>query len=195
MRAPAPSSIAQRSEAQESAVGTAGAGRSEEDQRLAMSGTFVSRDALRPPVIDTYDMRSNFNRILGFLNGFITPANSDLASTPTTTGPTRQWTRTLCGLYLRLLLQALRPPGLDDRNIRIRGFTHPVNRNDVFTCPTTSSASFSERLLRRRRPHGLRRRHAAGASCSAARAGTSSPARSTSSRTSSRTASPNSRRT
>ena len=43
----------------------------------SQAGTFVGSDRLRPPVIETYDMRGNLNRLLSILNGFTLPAASD----------------------------------------------------------------------------------------------------------------------
>jgi Zn-dependent metalloprotease len=48
----------------------------------AQSGTFVGADRLRPPAIETYNMRGNLSRVLAFLNGVITGGASDLAADP-----------------------------------------------------------------------------------------------------------------
>jgi len=44
------------------------------------SGTFLANDALRPPHLVTYDMRSNLQRTIDFLNGLVSLNAADLAT-------------------------------------------------------------------------------------------------------------------
>ena len=101
----------------------------------SQSGTYVGSDRLRPPAIETYDMRGNLNRLLLILNGFIAPVASDFAS-----DPDNDWTdganvdaHVYAGYTYDYYFKRFGRRGLDDRNIRMRSFTHPVNRDDFRT--------------------------------------------------------------
>lgn len=130
--------VKKRSDMQtQSAVGTGTGvlGDRKKISALSLAGTFLSSDALRPPSINTYDMQSNVTRLLNILNGFIIPGNSDLGS-----DTDNDWTdganvdaHVYQGYTYDYFFKRFARRGLNDRDIRIRGFTHPVNRNDVFT--------------------------------------------------------------
>jgi bacillolysin len=99
----------------------------------AQGGTFVGSDKLRPPVIETYDMRGNLTRTINFLNGFVTLTTSDLAS-----DSDNDWTdganvdaHVYAGYTYDYYFKRFGRRGLDNANIRIRGLTHPVNRDDA----------------------------------------------------------------
>ena len=164
----------------------------------SQGGTFVGSDRLRPPVIETYDMRGNLTRTINFLNGVVNLNASDFAS-----DSDNEWTdganvdaHVYAGYTYDYYFKRFGRRGLDNANIRIRSLTHPVNRQDAFTASSSVSRHLlPERVLRRRRHHGLRRGTAAEPDVRRAAAGTSSPARSTWSPTSSLTASPTIRRT
>ena len=138
---------------------SAGARRS---ARARRGGTFIGSDRMRPPVIETFDMRGNLPRTLNFLNGAVNLNASDFASDSDNQWTDRRQRRRprLRRLHLRLLLQAARR-GLDNANIRIRSLTHPVNRQDAFTASSSVFDTFYERVLCRRRHHGLWRGPAA----------------------------------
>jgi bacillolysin len=133
--------IEQRSDAkrQSASVG-AGIGVLGERKKVSSSaqgGTYVSSDRLRPPVIETYDMKGNLNRLLGVLNGFTLPGQSDFAS-----DSDNEWTdgpnvdaHVYAGYTYDYYFKRFGRRGLDNANIRIRSFTHPVNRQDARTAP------------------------------------------------------------
>ena len=129
--------VRQRSDAQRqtSSVGV-GIGVLGERKKVSASsqgGTFVGSDRLRPPVIETYDMRGNLNRMLTVLNGFTPPSASDFAS-----DSDNDWTdganvdaHVYAGYTYDYYFKRFGRRGLDNANIRIRSFTHPVNRADA----------------------------------------------------------------
>ena len=174
----------------QSAVGRA-AGVLGDSKKISVTGSgssFTARDLLRPPVIETEDMKGDPIRTAGYLNGSVTLDASDLASTTD-----NKWTDVrggrcarLCGLHLRLLLQTLRPARSrqqqhPDPQPRQSGAAHAGGPDALLQfVPGLLRKCF----LRRQRRDGLRRRAAARDSRSAARRGTTSRARSTSSRTS-----------
>ena len=99
----------------------------------SQGGTYVGSDRLRPPVIETYDMRGNLTRLINILNGFIGPAASDFAS-----DTDNDWTdganvdaHVYAGYTYDYYFKRFGRRGLDNANIRIRTFTHPVNREDA----------------------------------------------------------------
>jgi bacillolysin len=129
--------VDQRSDAkrQVSSVGV-GIGVLGERKKVSSSsqgGTFVGSDRLRPPVIETYDMKGNLNRMINILNGFTIPVASDFAS-----DSDNDWTdganvdaHVYAGYTYDYYFKRFGRRGLDNANIRIRSFTHPVNRSDV----------------------------------------------------------------
>jgi bacillolysin len=131
--------VDQRSDAQRQVssvgVGTGVLGGRKKVSSSSQGGTFVGSDRLRPPAIETYDMRGNLNRLLLILNGFIAPAASDFAS-----DSDNDWTdganvdaHVYTGYTYDYYFKRFGRRGLDDNNIRIRSFTHPVNRDDALT--------------------------------------------------------------
>ena len=131
--------VDQRSDAkrQVSSVG-AGVGVLGERKKVSSSsqgGTFVGSDRLRPPVIETYDMKGNLNRLINILNGFTIPVASDFAS-----DSDNDWTdganvdaHVYAGYTYDYYFKRFGRRGLDNANIRMRSFTHPVNRADALT--------------------------------------------------------------
>ena len=129
--------VEQRTDAKRQ-VGSVGVGVGVLGERKKVSsssqgGTFVESDRLRPPVIETYDMKGNLNRMINILNGFTIPVASDFAS-----DSDNDWTdganvdaHVYAGYTYDYYFKRFGRRGLDNANIRIRSFTHPVNRNDV----------------------------------------------------------------
>ena len=108
----------------------------------SQGGTFIGSDRMRPPVIETYDMRGNLTRTINFLNGFINLNASDFAS-----DSDNQWTdganvdaHVYAGYTYDYYFKRFGRRGLDNANIRIRSLTHPVNRQDAFTASPRCSA-------------------------------------------------------
>ena len=129
------------------------------------AGHFLACDELRPPTIETYDMRAIPSRVDNVLLGRVNLSTNDLGA-----DSDNDWTRRrrrrcphLRGLHLRLLLQAIRPPGPQQRR-------HPRCRTWCTRCTGRTSRSLRrrfrrllrQRVLRRRRCDGVRRRAAAG---------------------------------
>jgi thermolysin len=116
-------------------VGTGVLGERKKVSSSSQGGTFVGSDRLRPPALETYDMRGNLNRLLNILNGFTIPGASDFAS-----DSDNDWTdganvdaHVYTGYTYDYYFKRFGRRGLDDNNIRIRSFTHPVNRDDALT--------------------------------------------------------------
>jgi bacillolysin len=138
----------QRSDAhrQESTVGI-GIGVLGERKKVSTAsqgGTFVSSDKLRPPVIETFDMRGNLSRTINYLNGIVTLGANDFAS-----DSDNDWTdganvdaHVYTGYTYDYYFKRFGRRGLDNANIRIRSLTHPVNRQDAFTASSPILGTF-----------------------------------------------------
>jgi len=103
------------------------------------AGTFMADDQLRPPALQTYDMRGSINAALNALNGFtsLTPAN--LAQDPSTT-----WldganvdAHAYEGFTYDFFFKRFGRQGLDNHNTRLIGMTHTVRPQDIFTAPSS----------------------------------------------------------
>ena len=99
---------------------------------------------MRPPVIETYDMRGNLTRTLNFLNGVVNLNAADFAS-----DSDNQWTdganvdaHVYAGYTYDYYFKRFGRRGLDNANIRIRSLTHPVNRQDAFTASSSVLGTF-----------------------------------------------------
>jgi bacillolysin len=110
----------------------------------AQAGTFLGSDRMRPPVIETYDMRGNLTRTLTFLNGVTNLSTSDFAS-----DSDNDWTdganvdaHVYAGYTYDYYFKRFGRRGLDNGNIRIRSLTHPVNRQDVFSASSAVLGTF-----------------------------------------------------
>ena len=121
------------SQAQATGLGTGVLGDRKKVQASSQGGTYVGSDKMRPPVIETFDMRGNLTRTLQYLNGVITIGASDFAS-----DSDNDWTdganvdaHTYAGLTYDYYFKRFGRRGLDNANIRIRSLTHPVNRDDA----------------------------------------------------------------
>jgi thermolysin len=101
----------------------------------AASGAFVTNDVLRPGEVTTYDMKGSLARTQNILNRFTTVAATDVAS-----DTDNQWTdsnvvdaHVYAGWYYDFLFRRFGRNGLDDRNLRMAVFTHPVRLADIAT--------------------------------------------------------------
>jgi Zn-dependent metalloprotease len=99
----------------------------------AVGGAFVTDDPLRPSAITTYDMKGNLSRLNLILNRFTAVAPSDIAS-----DSDNQWTdstvvdaHVYAGWYYDYLFKRFGRRGLDDRELRMAVFTHPVRLEDA----------------------------------------------------------------
>jgi Zn-dependent metalloprotease len=117
----------------QSAVGT-GTGVLGDRKKLStrqQSGTFFADDALRPPSLVTFDMKSSIDRTLGLLYFGDTPAQSDIAADTDNTwtdGPTVD-AHAYIGFTYDYFFQRFGRRGLDDNNRPIRAIVHPIQQN------------------------------------------------------------------
>jgi Zn-dependent metalloprotease len=135
--------LQQRSDAQrqQAAVGqgTGVLGDRKKISTTNQAGGFTSADSLRPPVIETNDMRGNLNRTLNFLNGFLDLSPADLA-----TDSDNDWGdvstvdgHVYAGWTYDYFFKRFGRRGLDNDNIPIIQLTHTVRREDVFNQPNS----------------------------------------------------------
>jgi len=124
----------------QSAVGTATGvlGDAKKMSALAAGSTFQAQDALRPPVIQTIDLKGNLSRLMAIFARFpgaLTP--SDYAS-----DADNDWTdgaavdaHVYAGYTYDYFFKRFGRRGLDNANIPIRSFVHPVRREDAASQP------------------------------------------------------------
>jgi Zn-dependent metalloprotease len=103
----------------------------------AMSGMFVTDDGLRPAAITTYDMKGNLSRTVDILNRVTSVTSADIAS-----NTDNNWTdstvvdaHVYAGWYYDYLFKRFGRRGLDDQNLRMAVFTHPVKLADIASAP------------------------------------------------------------
>jgi Zn-dependent metalloprotease len=114
-------------------TGTGVLGDAKKVSTTLQSGRYVADDALRPPVLITYDMQGNLDRTYDYLDGFYDPTSSDIA------GDTdNKWTdaanvdaHAYVGYTYDYYFKRFGRKGLDDRNTPIYSITHPVRRTDL----------------------------------------------------------------
>jgi thermolysin len=111
-----------------------------DDKKMSVSQlgtTYQASDELRPPAIDTFDMRGNVSRTLAFLNGVLTLGASDYAADTdnTWTDPAVVDAHAYAGWVYDYYFKRFGRRGLDDHDIRLVSLVHPANRQDVFRQP------------------------------------------------------------
>ena len=133
-----------RRQTQATGIGTGVLGDRKKVQAAQQGGTFVGSDKLRPPVIETFDMKGNLTRTIQYLNGVISLGASDFAS-----DSDNEWTdganvdaHTYAGFTYDYFFKRFGRRGLDNANIRIRSLTHPVNRDDATRVSTSVLGTF-----------------------------------------------------
>jgi bacillolysin len=101
----------------------------------AASGQFQSTDDLRPPVIQTYDMKGDPVRTDNFLIGRINLSASDLGS-----DSDNDWTdvaltdaHIYAGYTYDYYFKRFGRKGLNNGDVRMQNLVHPVHRSDVAT--------------------------------------------------------------
>lgn len=110
----------------------------------ADSGTYTTRDSLRPPLLTTYDMREDLQRTLDFLNGRITVGVADRASDTDnvwTDGATVD-AHAQTGYFYDFYFKRFGRRGLDDNNLRLLNIVHPVPRSAVLSQTNTVISTF-----------------------------------------------------
>ena len=100
----------------------------------SQGGTYVAADALRPPVLDTFNMRTNVLGVMLFLNDQRRLVASDLAS-----DSDNRWTDAAVvdahvhtGWTYDYLFKRFGRSGLNNRNLPITNIVHPASLRDVF---------------------------------------------------------------
>ena len=135
-----------------------------DDKKVSMmplAGTYVADDQLRPPALRTFNMKEDLNRTIRFLNGQISLSTADLA-----TSSADPWVdgmavdARLPGMDLRLLFQAFRPTWIgQQQHPDPRIGSHGSSGRRAAVQPRHSVPILHQRVLRRRRRDGVRRRH------------------------------------
>ena len=102
--------------------------------RLRLQALSIASDPLRPPVLNTYNMRSNFTRVIQFLNGTVALNSTDLGS-----DSDNDWTdaavvdaHVYAGFTYDYYFKRFGRRGLDNANVRILSLVHPVSRDNFF---------------------------------------------------------------
>ena len=97
-------------------------------------GQFVTTDRLRPPALNSYDMRGDFVRTLNYLNGVIQLSANDLAA-----DGDNNWTdsatvdaHVYAGWTYDYYFKRFNRRGLDNNNRPIVSIVHPARRLDIF---------------------------------------------------------------
>jgi thermolysin len=102
-------------------------------------GGFIAFDTLRPPDVSTFDLRSNVNRAIQFLNGVLNFATSDYASTTSSNdwaNPAAVDAHVYSSYTYDYYSKRFGRRGLDNADKKIWNLTHMVNRNDIYTAPS-----------------------------------------------------------
>ena len=110
----------------------------------AMAGTFIADDGLRPAAITTYDMKGNLLRTLDILNRVTSVTTADIASDTDNdwTDPTAVDAHVYAGWYYDYLFKRFGRRGLDDQNLRMAVFAHPVRLADIGTASSSVIGMF-----------------------------------------------------
>jgi bacillolysin len=115
--------------------GTGVLGDNKKVSTLALSGTFIAVDSLRPPNISTFDLHSNLTRALQILDGIAPLVTSDYAS-----GAGNVWSdgavvdaHVYSSYTYDYYFKRFGRHGLDNANKPITNLTHLVRRSDIFS--------------------------------------------------------------
>jgi bacillolysin len=122
---------------QQSAVGRA-TGVLGDEKKISVTssgGQYVTTDRLRPPAINTYDMKGDFNRTIRYLNRQTQLSAADLAvdSDNTWTDVAAVDAHVYAGLTYDYYFKRHGRRGLDNNNIAIISLVHPARRQDFQT--------------------------------------------------------------
>ncbi len=95
-------------------------------------GQFVTTDRLRPPAVNTYDMRGNYVRTINYLNEVIQLTTNDLGADSDNT-----WTdgatvdaHVYSGWTYDYFFKRFNRRGLDNNDLPLVSLVHPVRRSD-----------------------------------------------------------------
>jgi Zn-dependent metalloprotease len=94
---------------------------------------YRTSDELRPPAIDTFDLRGNVSKTIAFLNGAVGIGTSDLAADTDNvwSDPASVDAHAYTGFVYDYMFKRFNRRGLDNRDIPIVSIVHPVNRQDI----------------------------------------------------------------
>ena len=101
---------------------------------VSRAGGFVTSDELRPPSLETFDMRGDYARTIDFLNGVVDLGANDLAS-----DTDNDWSdgatvdaHVYAGWTYDYFFKRFDRRGLDNANVAVVSLVHPVRRIDIF---------------------------------------------------------------
>jgi thermolysin len=131
----------------QSTVGT-GAGVLGDRKKISVTGsgsTFQTQDALRPPTLQTLDMKGDLGRLNTIFAGF----PGAIVASDYAADADNDWTdgavvdaHVYGGYTYDYYFKRFGRRGLDDANIAIRSFVHPVNRAEVLRQPPDIQGTF-----------------------------------------------------
>lgn len=108
------------------------------------SGTYVTADGLRPPALDTYDLKGDGSRVMTLAIGRGSLTGADLARSATNV-----WTdgavvdgHVHAGWVYDYYFKRFQRRGLDDNNVRIQSIVNPMHAADFTTAPATLRGLF-----------------------------------------------------
>jgi Zn-dependent metalloprotease len=104
----------------------------------ASGGTFIADDGLRPAAITTYDMKGNLSRTESILDVITPVLPSDIASDSDDNWTDRNVVdaHAYAGWYYDYLSKRFSRKGLDNNNLRMPVFVHPVRIEDIGKQPS-----------------------------------------------------------
>ena len=110
----------------------------------SQSGAFVSSDGLRPPALETYDLRGDGSRTITLAIGRGALTANDLARSPNNV-----WTdaavvdaHVYAGFVYDYYFKQFQRRGLDDNNVRIQSIVNPMRATEFATAPPTLRGLF-----------------------------------------------------
>ena len=127
--------LERRSDLQRQAAVGLGRGVLNDQKKMSVrqsGGTFLADDLLRPPALDTFDMKGDLGRTISFLNGVIPLQDSDNAA-----DSDNDWTdgavvdaHTYAGYTYDYYFKRFGRRGLDGNDLPVLSLVHPVRRED-----------------------------------------------------------------
>ncbi len=116
-------------------AGTGAYGDKKKVSTKTLSGAFVTDDPMRPSAITTYDMKGNLARTEAILERTAAVAPSDIGSDSDNVwaDPTLVDAHVYAGWFYDYLFKRFGRHGIDDRDLRMALFTHPVRQQDIGT--------------------------------------------------------------
>jgi bacillolysin len=111
---------------------------------MPFAGTFIASDPLRPPVINTYDMKGDLTRSINVIDNVTALVTADIAS-----NTSNNWTdtavvdaHTYAAYTYDYYFKRFGRRGLDNADRRLLNMVHLVKRSDIFTAPDDVVGTF-----------------------------------------------------